>query len=595
MNTDNHPLFADYNSQLERANELIEENNTDQHAINAYEQCVEIARKIGDTRLLSHPLYQLGVAHLDLYFDNDQKKDLLTAKKYFDEALQIAEQYNLNDDKAILLVHLGRIAYFLNNDWKCLYRNSVEAASIAKQINNKEILSIAEELIAGVRKEHPREYQKLERETNDEYSISEIFQEATLVVSGSGNKPRAFHDILITGKLSDMGIFDANFRKPEKYSPIPGMGEGKSISIYKYQVKYSGEMPMDKLSKLSSLFPELIIEFDAEEKDGIAIGSTWANGEMVKSGYTYEPSDEGPASVKTADSGNDAEADFLSSINKKDESVEIKLNETLDYVAGLLNQDNPKKAKIILEEVINEYHAAGNQRDLNLARTMLASAHRLILEEDYPDYDRDPDTDQEFQVVMNGLEKAEKYFKQKDDAGLLLNVYTEQAGLLIATNQLDQAQEILTNNNDIALRTARFHNLQFGFGQLGEILEKQNKPEEALTAYKRQVLVAKKHNNADGLARALYNIGWLYKRQNDPKNARKYFSEALPICKAEGLFAMQFSIEDLIKEIDGSSNKEPQKFLNADREPGQKPPTGGGCFTLLVTFFVFVVMMLILF
>ena len=78
MNTDNHPLFADYNSQLERANELIEENNTDQHAINAYEQCVEIARKIGDTRLLSHPLYQLGVAHLDLYFDNDQKKDLLT-------------------------------------------------------------------------------------------------------------------------------------------------------------------------------------------------------------------------------------------------------------------------------------------------------------------------------------------------------------------------------------------------------------------------------------------------------------------------------------------------------------------------------------
>lgn len=43
-----------------------------------------------------------------------------------------------------------------------------------------------------------------------------------------------------------------------------------------------------------------------------------------------------------------------------------------------------------------------------------------------------------------------------------------------------------------------------------------------------------------------------------------------------------------------SSEEEPEKFFNADREPGQKPPTGGGCFTLLITFSVFLVIIRIL-
>ena len=33
----------------------------------------------------------------------------------------------------------------------------------------------------------------------------------------------------------------------------------------------------------------------------------------------------------------------------------------------------------------------------------------------------------------------------------------------------------------------------------------------------------------------------------------------------------------LIMLDEESSEEEPEKFFNADRKPGQKPPTGGGC------------------
>ena len=37
----------------------------------------------------------------------------------------------------------------------------------------------------------------------------------------------------------------------------------------------------------------------------------------------------------------------------------------------------------------------------------------------------------------------------------------------------------------------------------------------------------------------------------------------------------------LIMLDEESSEEEPEKFFNADREPGQKPPKGGGCLGLV--------------
>lgn len=561
MNTSNQSLLDEYKTKLEEANELFDRNSTDTRAIKAYEKCIEIARKIGDPKYLGLPLYNLAVASFDSYNSSDDPKYLSKAKKYLTETLQIAEKLNNPSGKALSLVHLGRVAYMQDNDWQLLYKNSVEAASIARKTEDQEILDLAESMINLLRDEYPQEIQQLEREMIHEDPLQEDFIKATLVVTGKNEKTMSFQEKLESGEITRMGIFDTYFPQPDPTCNIEYLpDEGESIVAHWYKCEFAEEIPMDNLSRLSEIFPELTVglEILIDPADHIAGSIAWKNGKVCKD-TTFNPAEEKDLPETSNTSAEISDEEFLSSITRKDESVEIKYNQILGHAASFFNVGNPQKAKDILEEVMDEYQSKGSKRDLNIARIMLATAHRLILDEYYPDYNRDPDTDQELQAVMHGLDQAEEYFSQKKDIDLLLNVYTEQAGLYIATNQLDQALEILTNKNDIVLRTARFHNLQFGLGQMGEILEKQKKPDEALKAYKRQVLVAKRHNDKDGLAGALYNIGWLYKQENDPKNARKYLSEALPICKAEGLIAMQLNIESIIKDLDQQKAVTPPK------------------------------------